>query len=107
LGTGAIGRPGSVGFVQASLPEDEEDPDRWGPPVGGRERGQDTLSGSGVLLGQAEMEAGLERFPEAFFLFSVFFSFYFYRFLNYSNLLQFRFKSNQNSNNPRNVLNQY
>jgi hypothetical protein len=76
-------------------PGEEGGPDRWGPPIGGRERGQDTLSGSGVLLGWAEMEAGLERFPEAFFLFSVFFSFSFYRFLNYSNLLQFRFKSNQ------------
>jgi hypothetical protein len=51
------------------LPGEEGGPNRWGAPVGGRERGQDTLSGSGVLLCRAEMEARLERFPKAFFLF--------------------------------------
>jgi hypothetical protein len=59
------------------LPGEEGGPDRWGAPVGRRERGQDTLSGSGVLLGRAEMEAGLERFPETFFLFPFSFPFLF------------------------------
>jgi hypothetical protein len=47
------------------------------------------------VAGPGQNGGWARKVPRGLFLFSVFFSFSFYRFLNYSNLLQFRFKSNQ------------
>jgi hypothetical protein len=75
------------------LPEEEGGPDRWGQPVGGRERGQDTLLGSGVVLGRGGFYGWAKSDPATLFPFSYLFSIFFSVFYFILYLLQKWFKT--------------
>jgi hypothetical protein len=58
-------------------PEEEGDLDRWGPPVGGRERGQRTDSGFPPGWAVGQIRGWAKPFPRGLFLFLYSFSFSF------------------------------
>jgi hypothetical protein len=62
---------------EGQRPGEEGGPDRWGPPVGGRRRRADTLSGLSQDGPWAKSGAGPNRSPMAFSSFPISFSFFF------------------------------
>jgi hypothetical protein len=84
VGFGARGRDWTKGLRRAPpglLDGGRRRPDRWGPPIGGRERGGDTISGEDDAGPWASSGAGPEGLPRPSLYFSCFFSFSFSDFL--------------------------
>jgi hypothetical protein len=64
------------------LPEEEDDPDRWGPPIGGREREGRYPFGWGFLCRGPVSSLGRKGYPGPFHFFSFSsFSFFVFSFL--------------------------
>jgi hypothetical protein len=59
-------------------PDEKDDLDRWGPPVGGREREGRYPFGLDPGWAMGRFGGWAERVPEAFFLFPLFLFFFFF-----------------------------